>query len=332
MNQQRENLPVEDIEYDITNPRIAHIFEDGPSPNSKQIERALRDESTDALRRSIKQAGKIGNPIKVVPIGNNKYRVFEGNTRLSIYKRFNYSEEVGEWDNIPAFVYDELDEQDIDEERIQDHLVGTHPWGAFAKAKYLYDLLYVKKIPVSDIAAMCGLSQGEILRSVDTYKFMSSEYRNVVENEELEGPDPDPFFNEKQFTAFEVYISRKAIQESVNNLSYSDKHFARWVAQGLFTRNEDVRVLSEILSNKNALKVFLKIGSKEAKKLLDSPELSKQLREASLVALCKAISEKVDTIPNLEIQAIKSNQNSQMQLQDAKDNLTSYIKTYLDED
>ncbi len=220
----------------------------------------------------------------------------------------------------------------MDQIRIQDHLVGPQPWSAYAKAKYLHDLVYVKGMMPNEIADLCGISQKSIMDSIGTFVFMNKDYREIVENEEIDGPNPDPIFNQKQYTAFETFVSRTAIQDAVYEAGYTDRDFSQWIAGGLFTRNEHVRDIGQILEKPEAKKAFLKYGTQEAKKLLDTPELTKQLREATLVALCAAICEKIPTVPNAEIQSIIGEPSNLMRLRDAQIELGSFVNTYKPEE
>jgi hypothetical protein len=331
MDQHGTPISIDNIEFDQSNPRIAHIFEedqDNP-PSPDEMSRALRDESSESLRRSIRQTKGIKNPIKVTPVGNNTYRVFEGNTRLSIYKAFNNKGEPGNWSTIPCVIYETIDQEGIDEILVQDHIVGTQPWSAYAKARYLHNLHTHKDYDVTQIAAMCGIGQAEILRSIETYVFMNKTYRTIIDSEELNGPSPDPFFNERKYTAFEEYIRSDARSEAVDLAGYTDEDFSRWVAKGLFTKNEDVRIIPEILKHETSRKIFLTKGTREAKKLLDTPALSKQLKEATMVSLCKAIIEKSNSTESREIKSISENQTSSMLVYDAITELKSFYDVFI---
>ena len=319
-------LHIDSVDYDTTNPRIAHIFEEGKPPTPEEISRALRDESSDTLRRSIKQAGGISNPIKVIQGPGDSFKVFEGNTRLSIYKHFDSKGEEGDWEHIPAEIYEGLDDRKIDVIRVQDHLVGTQPWSAYAKSKYLYQLS--KDFTPGEIAGLCGESQNEILRSIETHQFMNRYYKEIVDTEELSGPAVDPFFNERQYTAFEEYIKLEKAKDAVDRAGYTDEDFSRWVARGLFTRNEDVRVLPEILERENTRNIFLKLGTREAKKYLDTPGLNKQLKEASLVTLCKAVLAKLNNIPRPEISDFKNNRATRTFVRDSANELRAFHDEY----
>ena len=94
-----EMLPIDQIELDLKNPRIAkwlEIYLD--SPNDAQIALALqygsREEddksvSYQSLKESIKTNKGIIHPIIVNKQNNNKFIVIEGNTRTHIYRELH---------------------------------------------------------------------------------------------------------------------------------------------------------------------------------------------------------------------------------------------------
>ena len=70
-------------------------------------------------------------------------------------------------------------------------------------------------------------------------------------------------------------------------------------------------------------------GTREAKKLLDTPALSKQLKEATMVSLCKAIIEKSNSTESREIKSISENQTSSMLVYDAITELKSFYDVFI---
>lgn len=84
-------IPVEDIELDKSNPRIARgIAYYGENITSETMALLLgsTSEACASLRESIRENGGIIHPIVVNKRTGNSYVVIEGNTRLQIYKDF----------------------------------------------------------------------------------------------------------------------------------------------------------------------------------------------------------------------------------------------------
>ena len=77
------------------------------------------------------------HPILVNRDASERLVVIEGNTRALIYRQFRSAENSRRWDEIPALIYDQLDEKAIDAIRLQAHLVGPRQWDPYSKAKYL---------------------------------------------------------------------------------------------------------------------------------------------------------------------------------------------------
>ena len=92
-------LPVEEIELDISNPRIARGVA-YYNPITSEIMALLLGSTSEAcasLRESIRENKGIIHPIVVNKRVDGTYVVIEGNTRLQIYKDFIASGEPGDW-------------------------------------------------------------------------------------------------------------------------------------------------------------------------------------------------------------------------------------------
>ena len=140
-------VPVDGLELDLTNPRIAKYVEMyGSKISAEQMSLALGagDSQTEegsttfySLKESIKTNGGVIHPIIVSKHDDGRLVVIEGNTRTLIYREFCEQAIPGDWAKIPAMVYRGLSLADIDAIRLQTHLVGPRPWDPYSKAKYL---------------------------------------------------------------------------------------------------------------------------------------------------------------------------------------------------
>jgi len=127
-------LPLETIEMDITNPRIAKFIEMyGGDITAEQMSLALGAGETPteansttfySLRESIRTNGGIIHPIIVNKQPDGRCVVIEGNTRALIFREFKKQKVEGDWDTIPSMVYEGLSQRAIDAIRLQAHLVG----------------------------------------------------------------------------------------------------------------------------------------------------------------------------------------------------------------
>ena len=144
-------IPVEDIELDKSNPRIARgIAYYGENITSETMALLLgsTSEACASLRESIRENGGIIHPIVVNKRTGNSYVVIEGNTRLQIYKDFIKNGVPGNWTTIRAIVYDNLDTERIHAIRLQAHLIGPREWDPYSKAMYLHYLADVEHMSI----------------------------------------------------------------------------------------------------------------------------------------------------------------------------------------
>jgi hypothetical protein len=189
-----ELLPVSEIQLDIKNPRIARVLEmyKPEAISADQISLALSASSSEtaegetyttflSLKESIRVHGGLIHPIIVNRESNGKLVVIEGNTRVQIYRDFLRDEFEGVWDRIPAVVYQDLRQSEIDAIRLQAHLVGPRPWDPYSKAKYLDHLRNSEHLTLDQIIGFCGGRRKEILEYIAGYKDMERYYRPIVE-------------------------------------------------------------------------------------------------------------------------------------------------------
>jgi hypothetical protein len=279
------HLPLDDICFDPTNPRIRHVLEDEENNSTDAFTFALLtyDPSFKELQAAIRQYGGIINPIKINK-QDKRLTVFEGNTRLAIYHRFRANNVLpGDWAEIPCAIYEDLSPEEIDRLRLQDHMIGTRAWTPYAKARYLFELNN-RNEPLSGLVEFCGGNRAKVHRMIDAFQMMENLYKSVIENDpELS----DESWNHEKFTAFEEFQLPKR-RQSLEQRGHDDRDFASWVAHGKFHRNEDVRKLPDIMENDQAYTAFIKYDSLEATRYLMTGS-DGDLTKFSLAVLCNAI-------------------------------------------
>ena len=291
-------LPTEQVQLDINNPRIRRFLEtyEGDDPTPEQIFLALGaggDESEgggpsfEKLKNSIFTNGGIIHPIVV--------------KRIALYRSFA-EDAPQDWSDIPALVYDNLSEKEIDAIRLQIHLVGTRQWDPYSKAKYLHHLRTEEKLPFGEIVDYCGGRTREITELIDAYADMEKYYRDVVVD--------DSAFDVTRFSGF-VELQKSGIKDSIITAGFELADFATWINDGKLTPLNLVRKLPAILKKPEARETFLKDGAKQAEKLLDKPDLSKTLAEATIGQLAQALSQAIYGINWVEAKRIKGNERSE---------------------
>jgi len=315
-------VKVDDLVLDVDNPRIKKWIEyyEG-TPTAANIKLALGvatgDEQSEngttynSLKESIRASGGINHPIMVNNDGE-KMVVIEGNTRLAIYQDFKEAGIPGDWDVIPAIVYDNLDLEFIDAIRLQSHLVGPRAWDPYSKAKYLNSLYSVEHMTVERMIAYCGGKQRDIKNYIDAYHDMEKYYRPLLES--------DQDFDTTRFSGF-IELQKPQVKEAILKVGKTLDDFAEWIDTKKIFPLSAVRQLPKILADQKSREIFYKSGAKEALKSLDSPNVDKVLSELDLAGLCRAVQRAIENLqyPNFRAMQTNNDDPSRLAVLDLKD-------------
>jgi hypothetical protein len=302
-----ENIDISLIDLDVNNPRIAQFVEFYEKVTDDAIKLALQHTSASdgtasggsstyiSLRESIRTQKGIIHPIILVRKDVGRYLVIEGNTRLSIYQDFLKQKVEGEWNNIPAIVYDALDDKNIEAIRLQTHLVGPRDWDAYSKAKYLNQLRNCTHLTLNEIIDFCGGKKQDVLKYIDAYNDMETYYRPILGS--------DDQFDISRFSAF-MELQQKSIKNCIVMAGFTISDFSKWVHKGLLSPLNTIRSLHLILGHEKAREVFLARGAKAALKLLDTGPVQ-DLNAYSIEQLTKALYNKISQLPYEEIKDMR---------------------------
>jgi hypothetical protein len=318
-----EELPVEKVDLDKGNPRIAKYIEYyGDEITAEAMAMALgkgsgSDSGTSfiSLRDSIKAYGGIIHPIIVNREAAGRCVAIEGNTRLLIYREFNEQKLKGSWGRIPAIVYENMTQKDIHSIRLQAHLVGPREWDPYSKAKYLYYLSTSECLTTPQIVDYCGGNKREVNNYIAAYIDMETYYRPLVEEDN---------FDVSRFSAF-VELQQKSISNALIVHRFSKAEFAKWVVGNKFGALQNIRRLPRVLNDKKAKEVFISDDMEEAWRLLETKVDDSSLENASLEQLLIVISKKIAGLTYSYIKNLRSDPDSEerIAIQDAKDSLIS---------
>jgi hypothetical protein len=312
LNGKHEFFAIKDIELDVNNPRIKRFVEMyGPKPTPEQIHLALGAGIDDPegqagptfskLKQSILTNGGVIQPVLVNRLPTGQLICIEGNTRVCLYQSFIDDKVKGNWETIPAIVYDNLDEEDIDAIRLQAHLVGPRQWDPYSKAKYLTYLRNKAHLPFNQLVDYCGGSKKAVQELIDAYSDMEKYYRPLLES--------DSDFDPRRFSGF-VELQKENVKQAIVQSGHTLQDFAKWIHGRKIEALAQVRWLPRIFKNKKATEIFLKSGAQAAMQVLDRPDLGKILEEASLSQLARAFTYAVSTIGFTEAQELKTNPTS----------------------
>ena len=310
-------LPVENIELDKNNPRIARglAYYD---PITSEILALLLGSTSDAcasLRESIRENKGIIHPIIVNRKSDGTYVVIEGNTRLQIYKDFIANDEPGDWSKIKAIVYDCLDDDEMHSIRLQAHLVGPREWDPYSKAMYLHYLANVEHMPMSRLISFCGgtSKKSEIEHMIAAYSDMEKYYRPLC--------DDDSQFDIKKFHGF-VELQNRNITDALMSRGYTKTDFSQWMIDDKFSTLQDVRRLPEIFKSKKATEVFFKENTREAKKILAVEEIStNRLKDVPYEIIAQELAKRMINFKVHEINHLRDDS-------EYSDKLDSLIQAY----
>ena len=317
-------LPVESIELDLKNPRIAKWIEIySEPPTYEQISLALGaggsedgvgGPSYNTLKQSIQTNGGIIHPIIVNKKSSGKLVVIEGNTRVQIYRELKEQKVKGNWDKIPAIVHNDLTEKVIDSIRLQAHLVGVRQWDPYSKAKYLEMLRNKEHLTFSQIVDFCGGNKREIENYINAYNDMEKYYRDILES--------DSEFDPTRFSSF-VELQAGRVREAIVREGFTKTDFSKWVEDRKLYPQATVRKLPRILQNDKSREVFLRSGAIEALKVLDIPDTSEAMKDATLEQLAREIARRISGIEYSEIRRLRGELYSEERdnLCDARDAL-----------
>jgi hypothetical protein len=315
MSESRNNvtkIPIDLIEPDLNNPRIANYLEyykDKGSIDLDKMKMALGADSPESssdnapsyesLKKSILTRGTIIQPIIVNKNSNGEMTVIEGNTRLVIYKEFKKNKELGNWDEIPAVVYEDADQNFLDSIRLQAHLVGPRPWDPYSKAKYLDKLCNQDKLPMSEIIAYCGGKNKEIQDYIKALKDMEEFYRPLCETPAQ--------FNRRHFSAF-VELQSTSVQQALGDANLSISDFSKLVKDDKFVPLQSIRSLPAILKNTEATQILFQYGAKEAKKIVDIPSLP-ALSKISTEQILEEVVKRIDNLKTPDYKKLSNPEN-----------------------
>ena len=303
-----EFVPVDQIELDRSNPRIRKFLEMySGEPTPDQIFLALgagNDDEGDKtgpnfqkLKQSILTSGGIIQPVILNRRENGTLVCIEGNTRVALYQDFLKRETKGNWSKILAIVHEGIADTEVHAIRLQAHLVGPRPWDPYSKAKYLYELRHEQLLPFTEIVDYCGGRQSEVSTFIEAYTDMEKYYRPLIMD--------DGDFDTTRFSGF-VELQKVGVKNEITKAGFDLNDFATWIRDNKLYPLRTVRVLPRILRNPKAKDIFLKKNAREAEAVLDKPEIDKNLQEADLSSLSRALIEKLEQYHYKDYQALRS--------------------------
>ena len=305
-----ELLPVASLHFDRNNPRFPPKVAQGPLEDLMQ--RFVRDERLMEIIESIGNHGFFpGEPLLVVPDGDDDYRVVEGNRRLAALKLLvrdleppicrTSIEEAVEAANfrpkkVPCLVFD--DENEILRYLGFRHITGIKAWSALQKARYAERMYQNYKMLPEDeglrlLARETGSRRdtvGQMLTALKLYD--RAEEKNFfglpIVPEQIEFSVLGTALSYSALTEFLGLESRSDIKvKGLEERALKDLFDWLFVIEGrskpIVTESRNLRKLAAVVSSDTAIKELRKSGNlDQAYELSSGPEeaLAGSLRTA----------------------------------------------------
>ena len=315
MRKTTQDVPVALIELDPENPRIKAALERQgiQNPTEEQISFHLSAAVSSIgsgghgyrrLRESIKAAGRAYQPVALLRLdpprpNGREYLCLDGNTRVAIYRELAGQGKPENWKAISAEIIEPNDEDErarvVEEARMISHIVGAREWSAYRQAKYLNDLRNKELFTWDHIVSICGgqVSRSAISEDISAYELMEDYRKQVTAGA----------FNEHRFSAYRELVKARGI-ELLESYGMVPNDFHNWVANGVLTRDEQVRHLRSVLADEDAKAILCKglpgglqeaIDHVQQKRRADRrrAEHAEHLRESTLLELARALSDRV---------------------------------------
>ena len=170
------NVPLEKIDLDQENPRLAHL--EGPL-TEEQIEEYIFDEEDGRrLYNQLKQDGQLFEEVWLVRTGD-RYVVKEGNRRVVASRKYLCDVQNGRIKNVdesnfndlPAKIFrDDLSAKEIDVFLGSVHIVGKKDWSATNKGSHIFKLINQYDETPESVAEQLGMTVGKVKQSYSAYK------------------------------------------------------------------------------------------------------------------------------------------------------------------
>jgi hypothetical protein len=288
-------LPLSQIQLDPANPRVQYLVgQTGGDITQDQLDELLwNKDQVKALSQSIYQNGGVREAIIVQKAGDH-YVVREGNCRTVACRHLSEQYPGDErFEFIPAHVYEtSLSEEDLAVILADMHVGKKISWDAYEQAKVIHDLSTIHGKTYDWLSNHLRLSKGKISENLKAYK-AATDYLSI---------SPDPA-NVRKFSFFQEVMKKPDLRTRFEDSPAFRSDFHRWLDEDKLTDARQVRSLSSILANDDALAALNGQGFEAASKVLVSkdPSLGSDLFHAVKVA-----TQALQVAPLRDIQDLKA--------------------------
>lgn len=277
------DLPLDKVQLDPTNPRLANTVSLGPHGSGAELQRKLAEILWDDPDvRQLYHSVKVNHGLVERIIVRSNGVIAEGNCRTVVYRKLreNFPDDPA-WLSIPSRILPgDITEKQIDILLGELHVGGKNKWSAFEKAGHIHSLFKKHCLTQDEIAKLLKTSKTAVNHNIRAFSAMKEKYLP-------EYPGPAAV---RKFSYFLELYKKPALRDWVASDPDALDHFVKWVGTDKIGTGASVRQLDPIVQNPAALKAFDKGGLEAAQPILmrDSPELASPLFR-SMVDLTRAI-------------------------------------------
>jgi hypothetical protein len=266
------DLPLDQVSLDPRNPRIANTVSLSITDEGEALQRKLEtllwedDDVRDLYRQVLINKGLVERII-VRQDGS----VVEGNCRTVVYRKLREKQpSERRWHIIPARILPpDIGDRDVAILLGEMHVAGKNTWTPFEKAGHVYRMHNDFALIQDEIALRLRMSKSKVNQLIRAFDIMKNKYLPKY---------PGPASSRK-FSYFEELFKKPPLREWVTSTPGAEDLFVDWVGKGKLDQGLQVRELSSILEDEDAVKALTLEGFAAAQRLLaeDNPAVTSKL-------------------------------------------------------
>jgi hypothetical protein len=266
------DLPLDQVSLDPRNPRIANTVSFSISDEGEKLQRKLEellwkdDDVRDLYRQVLINKGLVERII-VRQDGS----VVEGNCRTVVYRKLREKRPTErEWRLIPARILPpDIGDRDVAILLGEMHVAGKNTWTPFEKAGHVYRMHSDFALTQDEIAVRLRMSKSKVNQLIRAFDMMKNRYLPKY---------PGPASSRK-FSYFEELYKKPPLRDWISSTPTAEDQFVDWVGTGKLDQGAQVRDLSSILEDEDAVKALTAEGFAAAQRLLaeDNPAITSKL-------------------------------------------------------
>ena len=248
---------IDQVEPDRDNPRIRYRLGYLSQGDNTLDEVILDMPEVKKLLKDIENNGGLRERVILQQNGKGTYKAVEGNCRLICYRKLSLRHpDDSRWRTIPARVLP----KDIDQKKVaillsDMHIAGKIEWKAHEKAGQVYRMRNDLHMTQDEVAIYLRQSKTTVNRLHDAYAFMIERFLTVDDEEYRDK-------GEGKWSFFDEFFRSKQLRDWYKADPEFGNKFCRWVGEERLSDGIDVRSLTAIVSNPEALKSF-EVGPKK---------------------------------------------------------------------